>query len=64
MTPLRLFRLNASVVGSLAFLAVGAQTLCLIASDTLFVSAFDIGRLSGFYIVTALLRTGLPSKIS
>jgi hypothetical protein len=40
----------------LAFLAVGAQTLSSIASDTLFVSAFDLGRLSGFYVVTSLLR--------
>jgi hypothetical protein len=43
----------------LAFLAVGAQTLSIIASDTLFVSAFDLGRLSGFYIVTALLRVAV-----
>jgi hypothetical protein len=40
----------------LAFLAVGAQTLASIASDTLFVSAFDLGSLSGFYVVTSLLR--------
>lgn len=43
----------------LASLAVGAQTLSIIASDTLFVSAFDLGRLSGFYIVTALLRVAV-----
>lgn len=44
---------------ALAFLAVGAQTLCAIASDTLFVSAFDLGRLSGFYIVTSILRVAV-----
>lgn len=43
----------------LAFLSVGALTLCSIASDTLFVSAFDLGRLSGFYVVTALLRVAV-----
>lgn len=43
----------------LSFLAVGALTLCTIASDTLFVSAFDLGRLSGFYVVTALLRVAV-----
>jgi hypothetical protein len=41
---------------ALAFLAVGAQTLASIASDTLFVSAFDLGSLSRFYVVTSLLR--------
>ncbi len=41
---------------ALAFLAVGAQTLSSIASDTLFVSAFDLGSLSRFYVVTSLLR--------
>ncbi|MFT3766715.1 MAG: cyclic nucleotide-binding domain-containing protein [Minicystis sp.] len=44
---------------SLAFLAVGAQTLASIAADTLFVSAFDLGRLSGFYVVTSLLRVAV-----
>ncbi|APR83092.1 cAMP protein kinase regulatory chain [Minicystis rosea] len=44
---------------SLAFLTVGAQTLATIAADTLFVSAFDLGRLSGFYVVTSLLRVGV-----
>ena len=43
----------------LAFLAVGALTLATIASDTLFVSAFDLGRLSGFYVVTSLLRVAI-----
>src|SRR5262249_8169584 len=41
---------------ALAFLAVGAQTLAAIASDTLFVSAFDLGSLSGFYVVTSIAR--------
>jgi hypothetical protein len=41
---------------ALAFLAVGAQTLAAIASDTLFVSGFDLGRLSGFYVVTSIAR--------
>lgn len=44
---------------ALAFLAVGALTLATIASDTLFVSAFDLGRLSGFYVVTSLLRVAV-----
>jgi hypothetical protein len=43
----------------LAFLAVGAQTLATIASTSLFVSAFASGQLSGFYVVTALLRVGI-----
>ena len=43
----------------LAFLAVGAQTLASIASDTLFVSAFDLGSLSQFYVVTALLKVAV-----
>jgi len=39
-----------------AFLAVGAMTLANIATDTLFVSAFGLGHISRFYIVTALTR--------
>lgn len=42
-----------------AFLAVGAQTLATIASTSLFVSAFASGQLSGFYVVTALLRVAV-----
>ncbi|MCC6558492.1 MAG: hypothetical protein IT372_36605, partial [Polyangiaceae bacterium] len=39
-----------------AFLGVGAMSLAGIASDTLFVSAFDLGAISRFYVVTAAVR--------
>ena len=44
---------------AMASLAVGAQTLATIASTSLFISAFASGQLSGFYIVTALLRVAV-----
>lgn len=39
-----------------AFACVGVQTCAVIASDSLFVSAFDLGHLSRFYLVSGLLR--------
>jgi hypothetical protein len=40
----------------LAFASVGAFALTNIASDTLFVSAFDLGAVSRFYLVATLAR--------
>lgn len=45
-----------AVALAFAFLCVGAQTFAFISSDTLFVSAFDLGALSRFYLVSAVLR--------
>ena len=39
-----------------AFLGVGSMSLAGIAADTLFVSAFDLGAISRFYVVTAATR--------
>ncbi|EYF07549.1 cyclic nucleotide-binding domain-containing protein [Chondromyces apiculatus] len=39
-----------------AFLGVGAMSLAGIAADTLFVSAFDLGQISRFYVVTSGVR--------
>ena len=41
---------------ALAFASVGAFALSTIASDTLFVSAFDLGAVSRFYLVATLAR--------
>ncbi|AKT40231.1 cyclic nucleotide-binding domain-containing protein [Chondromyces crocatus] len=41
-----------------AFLGVGAMSLAGIAADTLFVSAFDLGQISRFYVVTSAVRFG------
>jgi hypothetical protein len=41
---------------ALAFASVGAFALATIASDTLFVSAFDLGAVSRFYLVATLAR--------
>ena len=43
----------------LAFLAIGALTLATISADTIFVSAFDLGRLPGLYIATAVARVAV-----
>ncbi len=40
-----------------AFLCIGAQTLAFIASDSLFVTAFSLGDLSRFYLVSSVART-------
>lgn len=41
-----------------AFLGVGAMSLAAIAADTLFISAFDLGEISKFYVVAAGVRFG------
>lgn len=42
-----------------AFLAVGASTLATIASRTLFVSAFDVGQLSQFFVLTSIAKVAV-----
>jgi hypothetical protein len=39
-----------------AFLGVGSMFVAGIAADTLFVSAFDLGAISRFYVITAAVR--------
>jgi hypothetical protein len=39
-----------------AFSCIGVQSCAVIASDSLFVSAFDLGHLSRFYLVSAVFR--------
>lgn len=42
-----------------ALLVVAAQVLVIIASDTVFVTAFDLGQLSGFIMVSSVARVVL-----
>lgn len=42
-----------------ALLVVAAQVLAVIASDTVFVTAFDLGQLSGFIVVASVARVVL-----
>lgn len=42
-----------------ALLVVAAQVLAVIASDTVFVTAFDLGQLSGFIVVSSVARVVL-----
>ncbi len=43
-------------VAALGFVVVGAQVLSVIASDTIFVTAFSLGQLSGFIAFASVVR--------